>query len=220
MTRTLFAGVAAHAMIPLSAAASSGPGLLLLAPASVTGWPIAVGGSQSIADALASCLIAAGGEIVTGRPITRFDELPSAPQYYFDTSVHSLVDILGDRLAPQARRRYRRWRYGPGVCKIDFLLAEPIPWPMSAPTRTATVHVAQDYRQIADAESAVARVGRGCWPGSRRGSIRRARATPAAMSPGRTATCPTGRRRTWVRPWSTSWSAARPGFAMSSSPRG
>lgn len=157
MTRTLFAGVAAHAMIPLSAAASSGPGLLLLAPASVTGWPIAVGGSQSIADALASCLIAAGGEIVTGWPITRFDELPSAPQYYFDTSVHSLVDILGDRLAPQARRRYRRWRYGPGVCKIDFLLAEPIPWPMSAPTRTATVHVAQDYRQIADAESAVAR---------------------------------------------------------------
>jgi len=156
-TRALFAGVAAHAIMPMSAPASTGPGLLLLAPASVTGWPIAVGGSQAIADALASCLRAADGVIETGRPIRRFEELPPAAQYYFDTSARDLAAILGDRLAPRARRRYERWRYGPGVCKIDFLLSEPIPWRTDAPTRTATVHVARDYHQIADTEAAVAR---------------------------------------------------------------
>ncbi len=155
-TRALFAGVAAHAMVRLSAAASTGPGLLLLAPASVTGWPIAVGGSQSIADALVSCLSAAGGEIETGCRIGGFADLPPARQYYFDTSVRDLLAILGDRLPPRARRRYQGWRYGPGVCKIDFLLSRPIPWRSSAPTRTATVHVAQSYAQIADAEDAVA----------------------------------------------------------------
>ncbi|GAB08605.1 putative oxidoreductase [Gordonia araii NBRC 100433] len=155
-TRALFAGVAAHAIVRTSAAASTGPGLLLLAPASVTGWPVAAGGSQSIADALASCLREAGGRIETGRRITGFDELPPARQYYFDTSARDLVAILGDRLPPRRRRQYERLRYGPGVCKIDFLLAESIPWRAEAATRTATVHVAQDYAQIADAESAVA----------------------------------------------------------------
>ncbi len=156
-TRTLFAGVAAHAMRPLSAAASTGPGLMLLAPAPVTGWPIAVGGSQAIADALASCFREAGGHIETNCRITDFGQLPAANQYYFDTSVRDLVAILGDHLPARAQRRYARWRYGPGVCKIDFLLAEPIPWRSEAPTNTATVHVAQDYRQIADTEAAVTR---------------------------------------------------------------
>ncbi len=156
-TRTLFAGVAAHAIVPLSTAASSAPGLMLLAPASVTGWPIAVGGSQSIADALVSCLLAAGGVIETGRRINCFDDLPPARQYYFDTSIRGLVAILGERIPPRVRRAYERWRYGPGVCKIDFLLSEPIPWRTPLPSRTATIHVAQDYAQIADAESAVAR---------------------------------------------------------------
>ncbi|QKT08690.1 NAD(P)/FAD-dependent oxidoreductase [Gordonia sp. X0973] len=155
-TRTLFAGAAAHAMVEMSAAGSAGPGLLLLAPSSTTGWPIARGGSQAIADALVSCLREAGGEIETGRRITAFDELPPAHQYYFDTSVTSLLDVLGARLPSRVARAYRRWRYGPGVCKIDFLLSEPIPWRSESATRTATVHVAQDYRQIADAETAVA----------------------------------------------------------------
>ncbi|MFT3901299.1 MAG: NAD(P)/FAD-dependent oxidoreductase [Gordonia sp. (in: high G+C Gram-positive bacteria)] len=156
-TRTLFAGVAAHAIRPLSAAASTGPGLLLLAPASVTGWPIAEGGSQAIADALVSCLREAGGQVQTGWRVRSFDELPVARQYYFDTSTSDAAAILGDRLPRRMRRRYERWRFGPGVCKVDFVLSEPIPWRSALPTRTATVHVAEGYRQIADVEAAVAR---------------------------------------------------------------
>ncbi|MFT4200852.1 phytoene desaturase family protein [Gordonia sp. (in: high G+C Gram-positive bacteria)] len=156
-TRALFAGVAAHAMAPLTAPASAGPGLLLLAPASVTGWPIAEGGSQAIADALVSCLRAAGGRVQTGWRVRSLDELPPARQYFLDTSTRDAVAILGERLPARMRRRYERWRYGPGVCKIDFLLSEPIPWRVDAPTRTATVHVAEGYDHIAAVEASVAR---------------------------------------------------------------
>ena len=178
-TRTLFAGVAAHAIVPLSTAASSAPGLMLLAPASVTGWPIAVGGSQSIADALVSCLLAAGGVIETGRRINCFDDLPPARQYYFDTSIRGLVAILGERIPPRVRRAYERWRYGPGSARSTSCCpnrsrgghrCRRAPRPSTSRRTTP-----RSPTRRAPSRAGSIRCGRGCWPGSRRGSTRHGR---------------------------------------------
>ncbi|GAC58822.1 putative oxidoreductase, partial [Gordonia hirsuta DSM 44140 = NBRC 16056] len=131
------------------------PGLLLAALAG-SGWPIARGGSQAIADALAAIIGEHGGVIETGHPITRAEQLPPGARWFFDTSPRAMAAVLGDRLPPRYRRTLQRFRYGPGTCKVDFLLREPIPWGQERYTRTATFHLADDYGQIARAEAQVA----------------------------------------------------------------
>ncbi|EGD54520.1 phytoene desaturase family protein [Gordonia neofelifaecis] len=156
--RTTFAAVAAHAGRPTRSAASTAPGLLLGLLAA-PGWPVAAGGSQSIADALAAIVRENGGAIETGSYITDFDELPAARQYFFDVSPRALTAIMGDRLPSRYRRRLDGFTYGGGVCKVDFLLREPIPWTgrgAAALGATATFHIARDRAQIRATEDAVA----------------------------------------------------------------
>ncbi|GAB19675.1 hypothetical protein GOEFS_093_00040 [Gordonia effusa NBRC 100432] len=155
-TRTLFAAVAAHGIRPTDSAASAAPGLLLTAAASTTGWPVARGGSRAIADALAKQLISLGGQIETGWQVSTFAELPAATAVLFDTSPTALASILADRLPARYRRRLAKYRYGPGVCKIDYLLSEPIPWRSDDLGRTATFHLAPSYEAISSVEADVA----------------------------------------------------------------
>lgn len=154
-TRALFAGIAAHGARPLSSAGSTAAGLLLATLAG-SGWPVARGGSQAISDALASVVTAAGGTIETGRRITGLAELPRADRLFFDTSPRAFAAIMGERLPARYRRALGRFRYGPGTCKVDFLLREPIPWRDERFSRTATFHLAADVGQIAESERAVA----------------------------------------------------------------
>ena len=153
--RALFAGIAAHSSRPLSKAGSAAPGMLLAALAG-HGWPVAEGGSQAIVDALASVVRDHGGTIETDCTVTSFSELPSGARLYFDTSPRAFSEIMGDRLPPRYRRRLERFQYGPGVCKVDFLMSEPIPWRDDRFARTATFHLARDVRQIAKTEADVA----------------------------------------------------------------
>ena len=67
--RALFAGAAAHSIQAIERAGTSSFALVLLALGHVYGWPVARGGSQRIADALASYLLSLGGEIETGAPV-------------------------------------------------------------------------------------------------------------------------------------------------------
>ncbi len=154
-TRALFAGIAAHGSRPLAAPASAAPGLLL---AALTGraWPVARGGSQAISDALAADVLAHGGTVETDCPVSDLAQLPAGAQLFFDTSPRALVQILGDRLPGGYRRRLARFGYGPGTCKVDFLLSEPIPWRDNRFGATATFHLADDLAQIAETEGAVA----------------------------------------------------------------
>lgn len=101
----------------------------------------------------------AGGQVETGWTIKTFDEIPPATAVLFDTSPTALSAILGDRLPAGYRRRLARYRYGPGVCKIDYLLSEPIPWRNPDLSHTATFHLAPSYASIATAEAQIA-VGR------------------------------------------------------------
>ena len=64
-TRALFLGAAAHSVLPLDRKGTAGFGLVLLGLAHANGWPFPRGGSQAIADALATRLRRLGGEIKT-----------------------------------------------------------------------------------------------------------------------------------------------------------
>ncbi|MCK0438988.1 NAD(P)/FAD-dependent oxidoreductase [Gordonia alkaliphila] len=153
--RTLFAGVAAHSARPLSAAASTAPGLLLAALAG-SGWPVARGGSQAITDALVDVLTEHGGTLETDCRISDFAQLPTGARLFFATSPRTFSEVLGDRLPARYRRRLAGFAYGPGTCKVDFRLSAPIPWRDERFAATATFHLAEDVRQIAVAEAAAA----------------------------------------------------------------
>jgi phytoene dehydrogenase-like protein len=157
--RALFAGLAGHSMLPLEETASAAIALVLGAAGHAVGWPIPRGGAQAISDALAGHLRALGGEIETGRWVRSVGELPPARAYLLDVTPRQLVALAGDRLPARYLRRLLRYRYGPGVFKVDWALAEPIPWSAEACRRAGTVHLGGTLEEIAAAEAAVARGG-------------------------------------------------------------
>ncbi|HET7038106.1 MAG TPA: NAD(P)/FAD-dependent oxidoreductase [Thermomicrobiaceae bacterium] len=152
--RALFAGMAAHAMLPLERPPSAAFGLVLGLLGHAVGWPLVEGGTQRLAEALARHLTALGGEIVTGRRIESLDEL-AAKTILFDLSPRQLEALAGERFPAAYRRQLRRYRYGPGVFKLDWALAGPIPWRAPACRRAGTVHLGATLPEIARAEAAV-----------------------------------------------------------------
>ncbi|HET8844296.1 MAG TPA: NAD(P)/FAD-dependent oxidoreductase [Ktedonobacteraceae bacterium] len=150
--RALFAGVAAHSMLSLDQPASAAAGILLGASGHVAGWPFPRGGSQGLVNALAAHLQALGGEIVTGVEIKTLASLPPARALLFDVTPRQLLHIAGDHLSHGYRRALRRYRYGPGVFKIDYALDGPIPWKAGSCLRAASVHLGGTLSEIAASE--------------------------------------------------------------------
>ena len=155
--RALFAGLAAHAMVPLTVPGTAGIGLVLGALAHVGGWPVARGGSASVSRALASHLEGLGGSMRTGHPVRRPGDIPSAGTVLFDTHPRALLSIYGESaFRGPARRRILRYRSGAAAYKIDYALDGPIPWTAPECARAGTVHLGGTYREIAGAERSVA----------------------------------------------------------------
>jgi phytoene dehydrogenase-like protein len=152
----LFGGSAAHAMLPLHRPFTTAFGMLLSAAAHAGGWPVAVGGSQQVVDALASRLVELGGEIRTGTRVLHLADLPPHRVALFDTDPAQLADISGGALPPKFRSRLRRFRHGPGAFKIDYALAEPVPWSNEQCRRAGTLHVVGSFAELALAEAEVA----------------------------------------------------------------
>ncbi len=157
-TRALFAGNAAHAILPLEKPLSAAVGLMLMTVGHAVGWPFARGGSQTIANALVRYFEALGGELVCGWPVTALEELPAADVILCDIAPRALAGLAGKRLPEGYRRALLRYRHGPGAFKIDWALSEPIPWTAAACRRAGTVHVGGTLEEIAAAE-------RACWQG-------------------------------------------------------
>jgi phytoene dehydrogenase-like protein len=153
--RALFAGLAAHSILPLERPFTAAFGLVLGALGHAVGWPLPRGGSQQIADALAAHLRSLGGEIVTGAMVDSVDELPQARSILLDVTPRQLLKMAGHRLPGRYRRRLERYRYGPGVFKLDAALDGPIPWRAAACARAGTVHLGGTLEEIAAAEAAV-----------------------------------------------------------------
>jgi phytoene dehydrogenase-like protein len=153
--RALFAGMAAHAIQPLERPPTAAFGLMLGMLGHAVGWPMAKGGSQTIADALACYLRSLGGEIVTGQAVESVDALPPAKAVLFDVTPRQLLSLAGQRLPSGYRRQLEHYRYGPGVFKMDWALDSPIPWKAVECARAATVHLGGTLDEIAASERAV-----------------------------------------------------------------
>lgn len=152
--RALWAGSAAHVFHPLTRPMTSSVGLMLVAASHAVGWPVAVGGSQAISQALARLIIDAGGRIETSTRVSRFEEVADADVVLFDLSPTAVADITGDRLPRRVRRAYRRWRNGPAAFKVDFAVEGGVPWTNEDCRRAGTIHVGGTIDEIAEAEAA------------------------------------------------------------------
>jgi len=152
--KALFAGLAAHAVLPLEQRPGAAIALMLGLAGHAVGWPIPKGGAQKLADALASYLRTLGGVILTGRRIQTIDELSPAKAVLLDLTPRQVVAVAGHRLPRRYCQRLSRYRYGPGVFKVDWALSGPIPWAAAGCRRAGTVHVGGTLDEIADAERA------------------------------------------------------------------
>ena len=156
--RALLAGCMAHPMLSLRAPLSAAFGLVLAVSAHAVGWPVARGGSQRLADALASHLRELGGRIETGQRVGSLDELPAgADPVLLDLTPRGLLGLAGGRLGGRYRRALERYRYGPGVFKLDWALDGPIPWSAPEAGRAGTVHLGGTFEEVVASEESVAR---------------------------------------------------------------
>jgi phytoene dehydrogenase-like protein len=150
--RGLFAGISAHSIQPLEKVPTAAFGIMLALFAHITGWPIAKGGSQQVANALGGYFQTLGGKIQTGWKVETISELPEARAYLFDLTPRQLVRIAGERLPSGYRRQLMRYRYGPGVFKIDYALNGPVPWKAPELAHAATIHLGSTLEEIATSE--------------------------------------------------------------------
>ncbi|HYP47043.1 MAG TPA: NAD(P)/FAD-dependent oxidoreductase [Thermoleophilaceae bacterium] len=155
--RALLAGCSAHSLLSLESPASAAFGMVLALSAHRVGWPVARGGSQRLADALAAHLLSLGGTIETGRRVESLDELGDAGATLLDVTPRQLLRLAGPRLPQLYRRRLARFRYGPGIFKLDWALDGPIPWTAPEVARAGTVHLGGTLEEIAASEHAAVR---------------------------------------------------------------
>ena len=153
--RALLAGIAAHSMLRLDERPTAAVALVLALTAHAVGWPVARGGSQRVADALASQLRALGGEVECSRRVQTVDELGDARTVMLDVTPRQVLALAGHRLPSLYRRELSRFKYGPGVFKLDWALDGPIPWRAPECARAGTVHVGGTLEEIAASEAAV-----------------------------------------------------------------
>jgi phytoene dehydrogenase-like protein len=151
----LLSGVAAHAVSHLPSLAAAGAGLMLNALAHAQGWPIPLGGSASIAAALADDIRAHGGVIHTNRPVESLRELRGTRATLLDVAPRGLLDMAGDDLPGKYRKSLESFRYGNGSCKVDYILSGPVPWVAKELADAGTVHVGGTRAELADAENEV-----------------------------------------------------------------
>ncbi|MGH7498397.1 MAG: phytoene desaturase family protein [Gemmatimonadales bacterium] len=155
--RALFAGNAAHSFLPLEELGTAAFGLLLSVAGHAVGWPIARGGSQRFADALAGCFRSLGGEIVTDAPVEHLDEVRSSRVVLLDLSPRHVARLGKDRLPLKYRRALERYRYGAAAFKLDWALDGPVPWSAPECARAATVHLGGTLEEVAASEAAPTR---------------------------------------------------------------
>lgn len=149
--RALFTGVGTHAISQMPSPVNSGAGIMLGTVAHTAGWPVPIGGTQAITEALLADLRAHGGELVLGSPVTG----PPEGVAIYDTSPTALLDIYGSEVPDRYAKALRRYRFGPGVCKVDFVLSGEIGWRDPRMAMSPTVHLGGTRAQMAHAEREV-----------------------------------------------------------------
>jgi phytoene dehydrogenase-like protein len=153
--RALFAGLSAHSFLSLDQTLSASFGMVMGITAHAVGWPLPRGGTQSITNAMSGYLAALGGRIHASTRIESFRQLPACDLTLCDITPQQLLHLSDKKFSPSYRNRLKRYRYGPGVFKVDYALASLIPWTAADCLRAATVHVGGSMKEIAASEAAM-----------------------------------------------------------------
>ncbi|WP_284987311.1 NAD(P)/FAD-dependent oxidoreductase [Arthrobacter sp. fls2-241-R2A-172] len=152
----LLTGVMSHALGSQPSLSSTGAGLLLGVLAHAGGWPIPVGGSMSIAQAMADDVIAHGGTIHVGERVDSLDQVRPADAILLDVAPPTLARIGGAEVPDRYRRALEAFRFGNAACKVDFILSGPVPWLDPGLAKAGTVHVGGSRLAMAESENLVA----------------------------------------------------------------
>ena len=153
--RAAFAGLAAHSLLSLDWSPSAAFGVMLGLLAHAVNYPVARGGSGTIADAMGRYLETLNGNIQTGWHVGTLDELPRARAYLLDTAPRGVLALAGDKLPAVYRAQLEGYRYAPGVFKVDYALSAPIPWRDPQVSRASTVHLGGTLDEIRASERAI-----------------------------------------------------------------
>jgi phytoene dehydrogenase-like protein len=186
--RALLAGTSAHSILPLQRPASSAFGLVMCLLAHAVGWPIVRGGTRNLADALVGYFRSLGGEARTECEISSTVQLPPHRAALLDLTPRQILSVAGDTLPEGYRRQLQRYRYGPGVCKVDWALDGPIPWTAPACSAAGTVHLGGTLEEIARSEA-------GVWRGEHAAQPFVILAQPSIVDSSR---APEGRHTAWA----------------------
>jgi phytoene dehydrogenase-like protein len=154
--QALLAGAAAHGMLDLSRPLTAALGMVLGMTAHHAGWPVVEGGSQSLADAMVRAIEEQGGEVECGHEVTDLREFEGVPAVLLDTTPSAFVRMAGERVHPGYRRWVARYKHGPGVFKVDWVLSEPVPWTNPEVRRAGTIHLAGTLEETLAGEAAPA----------------------------------------------------------------
>jgi phytoene dehydrogenase-like protein len=155
--RSLFAGMAAHSMLPLNQLTTSSIAIVLNTVAHINNWPLPGGGAQQITNALAACFKHYGGEIQTGNKIISLQQLPSSKIVLLDTTPTQLLAIAGDQFSDLYKWQLKNYKYGPGIFKIDWALSEPVPFLNEKCKKAATIHLGGNFDEIYESENLISK---------------------------------------------------------------
>jgi phytoene dehydrogenase-like protein len=186
--KALMGGLAAHSILPLDQPLTAAFGLILGILGHAVGWPIPKGGSQQIADAMETYFLEHGGEIVTNFPVSSMNDLPKAQTYLFDVTPRQLIQIVGSQLPASYLEKLKRYRYGPGVFKMDWALSHPIPWKSAECSHAGTVHLGATFNEMLKSEKQI-------WDGTPADVPYVILAQPSLFDPSR---APPGKHTAWA----------------------
>jgi len=151
--RALWAGIVAHGILPFSKLTTAAIGIVLSSLAHKVGWPIPIGGSQAIADAMLRYYQSLGGELILNHLVKDVNELPEHKILFLDLTPQQILRLKGLELKDSYRKQLESFRYGMGVFKIDWALSEPTPFIDKRSQKAATVHLGNTFEEISRNES-------------------------------------------------------------------
>ncbi|MEX2503030.1 MAG: NAD(P)/FAD-dependent oxidoreductase [Trueperaceae bacterium] len=154
--RALWAGLAAHASLPLRAPGTSAVGLLLAAAGQRVGWPFPEGGSGRLTEAMRRYLERLGGEVRTGVTVRHLDRLPPSHAVLCTVPPPAFRRLAEGRLPAGYDRALARFRPGEAIVKLDLAVDGGVPWLDPACRQAGTVHLGGRAERVAAAEAAVA----------------------------------------------------------------
>ncbi|MBT2416110.1 NAD(P)/FAD-dependent oxidoreductase [Streptomyces sp. ISL-12] len=163
--KLLLAGNALHADLAPEAAGSGGFGWLMSMLGQTYGFPVPVGGSGALTEALVRRLHARGGTLRCGRRVDRVlvrdrravgvvtadgETVAARRAVLADVSVPDLYGTLVDPadLPAQVLDDLRRFQWDFATFKVDWALDGPVPWRSEAAARAGTVHLADGLDEL------------------------------------------------------------------------